>query len=100
MIKMFVARKSPLDVNKAHSGDDEEDGEDAHDGDKPGLCEQGLHTGHGELGGSLMMAGGRGHAQTNPLTERSHAGPAIMIIKIKYHRYGREELSRIPSGAY
>ena len=76
MIEMFVTRKSPLDVNKTHSGDDEEDGEHPDDGDKPSLGEHGLDAGHGKLrvqGALMVIAGGRGHNKANPLTERSHA---------------------------
>ena len=101
MIEMFVTRKSPLDVNKAHSGDDEKDGEHPDDGDEPSLGEHGLDTGHGELrvpGALVVMAGGRGHHQAHPLTERSHASSITMTIK--YHRYGREVWSRVPSWAY
>ena len=100
MIEMFVARKSPLDVNKAHRGDDQEDGEDADNGDEPGLGEHGLDAGDGELGAraALVMEGRRGDAQTHPGTEGSHAGSAI---NIKYHGYdGGQAWSRIPSGAY
>ena len=82
MIKMFVTRKSPLDVNKAHGGDDEEDGEDADDGDKPCLGEHGLDAGDGELGVGGALVRGRGHSEAHPLTERSHTGSAINNHKI------------------
>ena len=74
---MFVARKSPLDVDEAHGGDDEEDGEDTHGVHKPRLAEHGLDAGDGELGVPGVLAGaqgGRGHNETHSLTERSHAG--------------------------
>ena len=82
MIKMFVTRKSPLDVNKAHGGDYEEDGEDADDGDKPCLGEHGLYAGDGELGVGGALVGGRGHNKAHPLTKRSHTGSAIKNHKI------------------